>query len=156
AFDLDFCQANNILTNNFPFKLMLKWFQSVIDGLDDCFKGFAVFDTLINLVFNKDFLKRSIVPFLFQFPFLYLKFPCKQVNSMVCVCFEYFGYSEECRFVVLDYTGIRRDCKFTVCKCIKGIYGLVRRSSGSKVNEDLNVFGSIVVYLPDFDLALVN
>ncbi len=62
----------------------------MINGLDDSFKGFTVLDALVDLVFNKDFLKRSIVPFLFQFPFLYLKFPCKQVNSMVCVCFEYF------------------------------------------------------------------
>ena len=41
----------------------------MINGLDDCFKGFTVLDSLVNLVFNKDFLKRSIVPFLFQFPF---------------------------------------------------------------------------------------
>ena len=68
---------------------------------------------------------------------------------------EHIVHAEELWLVVHDDTCVRRNRHLAVCKCIKSIYGLVRRHIVRKMDEDVRIACSQVLYLLYLDLALV-
>ncbi len=150
-----FSEPVNILLRYLPDDLLCKGFQSPENGSINFFGGLAFLNSFVNLIFDKYFLKGTVVQLIKQFLPPDIEFQFQQVEGSLCIHPEYFGNTHEPRFSVFNYTGVRRDGDLAFREGIKCIHGGVRGNPCCKVNQYLHIGGCIVIDLPDLDLALV-
>ena len=81
--DFQFGKAGNIIDSNRLFEQMLKRFESGVDGLNNSLPSFAIFDKVVNMVFDEYFFERSIVPAVGKFAKKYSEFERKQFNGLI-------------------------------------------------------------------------
>ena len=133
---------------------MLEGVQRRVDGFHDCLPRFAVFDEVVDVVFDEDFFERRIVPTVSQFVEQNLEFLGQKRNSTIHRMFEDFGGAEEVRLVVHNDARICRERNFAVGECVERVDCYVGRHVGIEGNFDAYRSRRLVVDVLDFYLAL--
>ena len=127
--------------------------EAAVDGFEHRLPSFALFDVVVDAVFDEYFLETAEVPFVVQFSQPDFKLPLQQIHGLLGVVLEHFAHTEKFRLVAHNHTSIRRDAGFAIGKGIQRIDGDVGRHPWRQLDFDFYIAGCIVDYLFDFDFV---
>ncbi len=152
AFDLYFCQPNDIVCRDLAIEFLLVRFQSFVNRLNHLFPRFTFFNVAIDAVFNKYLLQGWEEYLLHQLTFPDLEFLLQQFKGLIRVIFQDIIHRHELRLILNDHAGIWWNGYFAVGKCIQRIHGNLRQLTRLQVNHDLHILRRVVDHLLHFDL----
>ena len=128
--------------------------ESGMDGLQNGLPRLAFLDVPVYPILDEDLFQRGEMPGFLKFAEADFQLPAQQHAGAVRAPLQDLLDTQEDRLVVLDDTGIRGDADFAVREGVEGIDGPVRADAVGQVNDDLDLFGRIVLHPLDLDLAL--
>ena len=109
----------------------------------------------VNAVLEEDSFKGVVMPVVLQLVQANLKLAAKELLGVVGAVFQHVVYAQELRLVVYDNAGVGRDCSLAVREGVKCINRLVRGYIVGKVNHNLYLLRSHILYFLNLDFALV-
>ena len=83
SLDFQFGEHDQVFLGHRTKENMFEWLESLIDGFQYIFPGFAIFNGDIQPVFNKDLLQRAHMPFAFQLFLADKQFLAKKLNRIL-------------------------------------------------------------------------
>ena len=131
--------------------------EGAFDAVDLCIPGFGILlQLLIDAFFEEDFLQGNLVPLLAQLVKLDFQLFAQQVEGVLGVDAQDVLDVGEDGLAVPYYAGIGGVGDFAVGEGVECVNGLVGGDTGHQVEVDFCLCRRIVVYLLDFQLAVVN
>ena len=126
ALDADLGESGHILVGHRTDQVLDVGRQAFMDGLQDGFPRFALFDVAVDALLDENLFERSKMPGFLQFAEADFKFPAKQHPRAVCAALQDLLNPEENGAIVLNHTGIGRNAHLTIGECKQCIDGAVR------------------------------
>ncbi len=154
ADEAQFGQFHHILVRHLPAQQFLEGCEPFVHRFVCLLARAFALDGLVDLVFDEDAFQRGHVPLLVELAQTDAKLRAEQVFGAFGAAAQNFAHADEVGLLLGDDARVGRDGDLAVGKCVEGVDGLVGRFVRADVDDDLHLFGGVVVHLLDLYLSL--